>query len=74
VQPVRYARIGGALYLLIIVAGILGPLLTRDQLIVPDDAVATADNIAASPELWRLGIALDVVMQLCDIPVTSRWT
>ena len=73
-QPVRYARIGGALYLLIIVAGILGPLLTRDQLIVPDDAVATADNIAASPELWRLGIALDVVMQLCDIPVTSRWT
>ena len=73
-QPVRYARIGGALYLLIIVAGILGPLLTRDQLIVPDDANATSHNIAASPELWRLGIALDVVMQLCDIPVTSRWT
>ena len=73
-QPVRYARIGGALYLLIIVAGILGPLLTRDQLIVPDDANATSHNIAASPELCRLGIALDVVMQLCDIPVTSRWT
>jgi Domain of unknown function (DUF4386) len=69
VRPVRYARIGGALYLVIIVAGIVGPLLTRDQLIVPDDAVATADNIAGSPELWRLGIAVDVVMQLCDVPV-----
>ena len=68
-RPVRYARIGGALYLVIIVAGIVGPLLTRDQLIVPDDAVATADNIAGSPELWRLGIAVDVVMQLCDVPV-----
>jgi hypothetical protein len=69
VRPVRYARIGGALYLVIIVAGIVGPLLTRDQLIVPNDADATAQNIAASPELWRLGIAIDVVMQLCDVPV-----
>jgi hypothetical protein len=69
VRPDRYARIGGALYLVIIVAGIVGPLLTRDQLVVPDDAVATADNIAASPLVWRLGIAVDVVMQLCDVPV-----
>ena len=68
-RPVRYARIGGALYLVIIVAGILGPLLTRGLLIVPDDVDATARNIAASPELWRLGIAVDVVMQLCDVPV-----
>ena len=68
-QPIRYARIGGALYLLIIVAGIVGPLVTRDRLVVPDDAVATADNIAGSPELWRLGIAVDVVMQICDVPV-----
>jgi Domain of unknown function (DUF4386) len=65
----RYARIGGALYLVIIVAGILGPLLTREQLVVPGNAAATAANIAASPELWRLGVALDVVMQLCDVPV-----
>ncbi len=64
-----YARIGGALYLVIIAAGILGPLLTRDQLIVPGDAGATAQRIAASPELWRLGVGVDVVMQLCDVPV-----
>lgn len=65
----RYARVGGALYLLIIVAGIAGPLLTRDLLVVPNDAAATSENIAASPGLWRLGIALNVMMQLCDVPV-----
>lgn len=53
----------------IIVAGIVGPLLTRDRLIVAGDAAATAQNIAALPELWRLGVAADVVMQLCDVPV-----
>jgi uncharacterized protein DUF4386 len=69
VQPLRYARIAGALYLVIIVAGIVGPLLTRELLIVPHDPVATAHNIASSPELWRLGITLDLVAQLCDVPV-----
>src|SRR5215210_1421153 len=68
-QPNRYARLGGALYLVIIVAGIVGPLVTRVPLIVPDDIEATARNIAGSPELWRLGIAIDVVMQVCDVPV-----
>jgi uncharacterized protein DUF4386 len=69
VQPDRYARIGGALYLVIIVLGIVGPLLTREILLVPGDAGATARNIAASPGLWRLGIAFDVVAQVCDVPV-----
>jgi Domain of unknown function (DUF4386) len=69
VRSIGYTRLGGALYLLIIVAGIVGPLLTHAQLIVPDDVDATAHNIAASPELWRLGIAVNIVMQLCDVPV-----
>ena len=68
-RPNRYARIGGALYLVIIVAGIAGPLLFRDPLVVPNDVETTAKNIAGSPELWRLGIAVNVVMQLSDVPV-----
>jgi hypothetical protein len=68
-NPNRYARTAGALYLVIIVAGIVGPLLTRELLVVPHDAIATAHNIAASPGLWRLGIGLDLVAQLCDVPV-----
>jgi hypothetical protein len=69
VRSNRYARIGGALYLIIIVVGIVGPLLTREHLIVPGDANATAHNIASSPALWRIGIAANVAMQLCDVPV-----
>ena len=69
VDPMRYARIAGGLYLVIILVGIVGPLLTRELLVVPHDAIATAHNIAASPGLWRLGIGLDVVAQLCDVPV-----
>ena len=68
-EPNRYARIGGALYLVIIVAGIVGPLLTTGQLVVADDAAVTARNIAESPRLWSFGIALNVVMQICDVPV-----
>lgn len=69
VQPNRYARIGGALYLVIIVAGILAPLLIFDPIIVPGDPDATAQNIAASSELWRLGIAVGVAVHICDVPV-----
>lgn len=57
------------LYLVIIFTGIVGPLLTRERLLAPGSPSATAENIAASPELWRVGIALDVVMQVCDVPV-----
>jgi Domain of unknown function (DUF4386) len=69
VLPDRYARIAGSLYLVIIVLGIVGPLLTREILLVPGDAAATAQNIASAPGLWRLGIALDLVAQVCDVPV-----
>lgn len=68
-SPTRYARTGGALYLIIIFTGIVGPLLTRERLLVSGNLSATAENIAASPGLWRVGIALDVVMQVCDVPV-----
>lgn len=54
VPPVRYARIGGALYLVIIVAGIVGPLLTRDRLIVAGDAAASVQNIAHCPNCGDL--------------------
>ncbi|HEY4590288.1 MAG TPA: DUF4386 domain-containing protein [Thermoanaerobaculia bacterium] len=64
-----YARIGGALYLIIIVAGILGELFIRGRIIVSGDAAATAHNIMASQSLWRVGIAGDLVMHVCDVPL-----
>lgn len=66
-SPQVYARIGGLAYLIIIVAGALGELFIRNKLIVSGDPVATAHNIAASPFLWRMGIAGDIVMHICDL-------
>jgi hypothetical protein len=68
-SPMKYARLGGILYLVIIAAGIFGELFVRNKLVVSGDAVATATNIIAHPLLWRMGIGVDLIMQLCDIPV-----
>jgi hypothetical protein len=69
-SPQVYARIGGVLYLIIIVAGLFGEAFVRGKLIVSGDATATAHNIMASQSLWRFGIAGDLVMHMCDVPLT----
>ncbi len=63
----RQARLAGLLYLAIILFGIGSELGVRTQLIVPDDAAATASRILASPGLFRLGLGFDVIMLLCDV-------
>ena len=68
-SPLRYARIAGAFYLAIIVLGLFGELLVRGTLVVSGDALATANNISASPLLWRVGIVGDLMMQVLDVPV-----
>lgn len=68
-SPQVYARIGGVLYLIIIAAGILGELFVRGTLVVAGDAAATATQIMAAPTLWRIGIAGDILMHVCDIPL-----
>ena len=68
-SPQVYARIGGVLYLMIIIAGTLGELFTRGTLVVSGNAVSTANHIMTSQTLWRLGIADDIVMHVFDIPL-----
>ena len=72
-SPNQYSRIGGMLYLIIIVAGISAELFIRGNMIVSNDAAATFNNITASPLKWRLGIAADIVMHICDIPLMMIW-
>jgi hypothetical protein len=67
--PQRYARIGGVLYLAIIVLGLFGEAFVRGTLVVSGDATATANAILASESLWRAGIAGDLLMQVLDLPV-----
>jgi hypothetical protein len=65
-SPQVYARIGGIAYLIIIIAGLLGEMFVRNAMIVSGDAAATANHIVASPRLWRMGIAGDLIMHVCD--------
>jgi hypothetical protein len=68
-SPQVYARIGGILYLLIIVFGAIGEIFIRGRLIVSGDAISTANNIMASQSLWRIGIAGDLIMHVFDVPL-----
>jgi len=68
-SPQLYARIGGAIYLAIIVLGMFGEAGVRDRLTVSGDPAATAANILASPLLWRFGIAGDIVVHILDVPL-----
>jgi hypothetical protein len=67
VKPQVYGRIGGILYLVIIVAGATGELIARGSLVVSRNPATTAANILASPHLWRGGVAGDLVMHVCDV-------
>jgi Domain of unknown function (DUF4386) len=66
-SPQVYARIGGALYLIIIGLGIFGEAFVRNRLIVSGDAATTAANITSMESLWRFGIAAEFFALICTI-------
>jgi hypothetical protein len=66
-SPQVYARIGGALYLIIIIIGFWGEMFVRDKLIVSGDAAATAANIMSHESLWRFHIAAELFLLICAI-------
>jgi hypothetical protein len=66
-SPQVYGRIGGVLYLIIIVAGLFGEVFVRNKLIVSGDATATADNIRSFELLWRVGIAGNLFHLACSV-------
>jgi hypothetical protein len=69
-SPQVYARIGGVLYLIIIVIGFCSEFFVRDKLAVSGDVKATANNIMASESLWRIGIAGDMILLVCAVALT----
>jgi len=69
-SPQVYARIGGVLYLIIIVIGFCSEFLVRDKLVVSGDVTATANNIMASESLWRISIAGDLILLVCAVALT----
>ena len=59
------ARVGGVLYLVIIVLGALGEGVVRGSIVVSGNASATAANLKSMEWLWRLGVAGEVVLLAC---------
>lgn len=65
----RLARRTGLAYLGIIATGVFAEFAVRGSLIVDDDPIETASNIAGSPGLFGVGIGADVVMIALDVTV-----
>jgi Domain of unknown function (DUF4386) len=68
-SPQPYARMGGVLYLAIIVLGAFAEGFVANKLVVSGNAAATAHNILASQGLWRLAVAGDLIVVLCAVPL-----
>ena len=65
--PNFWARMGGIAYLIIIIAGASGELLIRNKIVIPNDPQTTANNLLSHALLWRIGIAGDLLMHVCDL-------
>jgi len=70
-SPRFKARIAGVFYLLTIVTRVIADAFVRDQLVVSDDAAATATNIMAHEPLFRLGFAADIIAFASYIALTA---
>ncbi|MCC6513751.1 MAG: DUF4386 domain-containing protein [Geothrix sp.] len=66
-SPQALARLGGFLYLIIIIAGLYCEFFARGSLIVPGNAMATASSIRSHEWLWRTGIAVDLFTCACTV-------
>jgi uncharacterized protein DUF4386 len=66
-SPQAYARVGGILYLVIVVTGLFAEMYVRSGLIVRFDPAATAINVMASESLLRKAFAGEMVLLICDV-------
>lgn len=63
-KPVTTARWTGVFYLGLALAGFVGFLFVRNELVVADDAAATLANLVDSTSLAKLGIGADLTVVL----------
>ena len=66
-SPVALARLGGLLYLGIIVFGLFSEVGVRAALAVPNDPAATAANILSNAVLFRVAFVADLGMLIFDL-------
>jgi Domain of unknown function (DUF4386) len=69
-SPRLWARVAGALYLIVIIGGAFAELFVRGRLVVHGDPSATAHNILTHELLYRAGFAAEVFICACNVPLT----
>lgn len=62
----KLAKTAGFLYLITIISGGFAEAFVRGRLTVYGNAVATAQNILASEQMYRFGFAADLICILCS--------
>ena len=60
-SPKRQARLAGALYLVVILAGMFAEAFIRPKIMVTGDAATTARNLLAHAFLYRVGLLTDLL-------------
>lgn len=70
-SPRTYARIVGALYLLIFFIGPFAFFMGRTSVVVSGNPAATVNNLLASETMFRLGMVAETVIVLVEIVVSA---
>ena len=70
-SPNVYARIVGALYLLIFFVGPFAFFMGRTSVVVPGDPAATVDNLMAAESMFRLGMVAETIIVFVEIVVSA---
>jgi hypothetical protein len=68
-SPLFYARVAGVIYLSAMALSIFSQVVVLGRLVVEGDVRATAENILASEGLFRVGIAIDVIIAASDVVI-----
>jgi len=67
----KLARVAGLLYLVIFIVAPFSFMIGKSIVLVPGNAAATADSIAASDTLFRIGIASETIVFLVEIALSA---
>ena len=73
ISPRVVGRYLGALFLLLILAGVFAQGFVSERLINFGDAAATAANVLGNKGLLRAGFAVYLVEMACQIATAALW-